>query len=74
VPAYLRQRVERGEQLPRVQLQAGNERRTTRALAKRYRGHSEEELSEEEKGAMLKYAMQDLAHELYIELLAGFHK
>jgi hypothetical protein len=74
VPAYMRQRVERGEQLPLVQLQAGNERRTTRALAKRYRGHSEEELSEEEKGAMLKYAMQDLAQELYIELMAGFHK
>jgi hypothetical protein len=43
-------------------------------LARRYRGNSEEELSAEEKGAMLKYAMQDLAQELYIELLAGFHK
>jgi hypothetical protein len=30
-------------------------------LAKRYGGSSEEELSNEEKGAMLKYALQDLA-------------
>jgi hypothetical protein len=43
-------------------------------LAKRYRGHSEEELSEEERDATLKYAMEDLAQELYIELLAGFYK
>jgi hypothetical protein len=43
-------------------------------LAKRYGGSSEEELSNEEKGAMLKYALQDLAQELYIELLAGFYK
>jgi hypothetical protein len=43
-------------------------------LAKIYRGSSEAELSEEERDATLKYAVQDLAQELYIELLAGLHK
>jgi hypothetical protein len=30
--------------------------------------------AEEEKDATLKYVMQDLARELYIELLEGFHR
>jgi hypothetical protein len=30
--------------------------------------------SEEEKGVTLEYVIQDLVPELYIELLAGFHK
>jgi hypothetical protein len=29
---------------------------------------------EEERHAMLKYVIQDLASELYTEVLAGFHK
>jgi hypothetical protein len=33
-----------------------------------------DELSKEEVNAMLKYTIQDLAPELYIELMAGFHK
>lgn len=63
-----------GEDMPRVLLSGDNEKPTTRALAKRYRGGTGGELLDEEKGATLEYVMHDLAQELYTELLAGFHK
>lgn len=64
VPAYLRQRVERGEQLPRVQLRSGVSERRCR----------EEDYGppDTEKRIIIDYAMHDLAPELFIELLAGF--
>jgi hypothetical protein len=64
VPAYLRQRVEAGESLPTVQLGAG--------VPSRRRQEGWGDYSEEEKGVMLKYAIQDLGSELFIELLEGF--
>jgi hypothetical protein len=73
VPAYLRKRVERQKRLPRVQLQGDNRGRATRASAKRTIEGTGEQLSEEEKDATLKYVVHDLAPELYIELMAGFH-
>jgi hypothetical protein len=69
----MRQRVERQKRLPRVQLQGDNRGRATRASAKRTIEGTGEQLSEEEKDATLKYAIHDLAPELYIELMAGFH-
>jgi hypothetical protein len=74
VPAYLRQRVERKRRLPRVQLQEDNGGRATRASAKRRSGRTDGEASQEEMDAMLKYAVEDLAPELYVELMMGFHK
>jgi hypothetical protein len=46
----------------------------TRASAKRERGAPLGGASEEEKGAMLKYVLNDLGPELYIEFFEGFHK
>jgi hypothetical protein len=74
VPAYLRQRIDTGDEMPHVLLSGDNGKPTTRALAKRYRGGTGGELLDEEKGATLEYVMHDLAQELYTELLAGFHK
>jgi hypothetical protein len=59
VSPYLRERVERGEEMPGLEL---------RGLAE---GSSEEDT---ERDAMLKYAIQRLGPELYVELLSGFHK
>jgi hypothetical protein len=73
VPAYLRQRVERKRRLPRVELQEDNGGRATRASAKRS-GRTDGEASQEEMDAMVKYAVEDLAPELYVELMMGFHK
>lgn len=74
-PAYLRQRVQRQKRLPRVHLQGGScsGGRSRRTTAKRSKVEIDE-LSKEEVGAMLKYTIQDLAPELYIELMTGFHK
>jgi hypothetical protein len=74
VPAYLRQRVERKRGLPRVQLQEDKGGRATRASAKRRSGRTDGEASQEEMDAMVKYAVEDLAPELYVELMMGFHK
>jgi hypothetical protein len=76
VPAYVRTRVGRKKRFPRVHVIGENGGRATRASAKRGRGATGEEPSEEEekeKGAMLKYVIHDLAQELYTELFAGFH-
>jgi hypothetical protein len=74
VSAYLRQRVERKRRLPRVQLQEDNGGRATRGFEKRKREGPGGEPSEDEKRAMLKYAVEELAPELYVELMMGFHK
>jgi hypothetical protein len=74
VPAYLRQRVERKGRLPRVQLQEDKGGRATRASAKRRSGRTDGEASQEEMDAMLKYAVEDLTPELYIELMMGLLK
>jgi hypothetical protein len=65
VPAYLSRRVQGGKRLPQVQIQesGGSGGRRTRAAAK-----------EEEMCAMVGCVVKDLSAELYIELLAGFHK
>jgi hypothetical protein len=66
VPAYLRQRVERGEQLPSVQLQGASGEQAV--------GGEGGQPSEEEMQATLKLVIEDLAPELFIELMAGFYK
>jgi hypothetical protein len=73
VPAYLRARVMPGSVLPSVQVvaidQAGEE-----GAAKRGRKEGGQAKEEEEKCAMVGFVVKDLAAELYIELLAGFHQ
>jgi hypothetical protein len=64
VPAYLGARVERREEMPHVHLQSSMARQ---------RGQEEEE-KDDETDATLKYVIHDLAPELYIELMMGFHK
>lgn len=60
VPAYLEGRVHRKRQLPYMQVEAGWAWRT----------HEEEE----EMEMIVAYVVRDLAPELFIELMAGFHK
>jgi hypothetical protein len=74
VPAYLRQRVERKRRLPRVQLQEDNGGRATRASAESKGDQTDGQASQEGMDAVLKYAIQDLVPELYVELMMGFHK
>lgn len=72
VPAYLRS-VERKNRWPRVHVQGDGGGQTMRGPAERNdEGTGLEE--EEERHAMLNYVIQDLASELYTELLVGFHK
>jgi hypothetical protein len=44
------------------------------SLGEEGQGQSRLESLGREKGAVTMYVIQDLASELYIELLAGFHK
>jgi hypothetical protein len=75
VPAYLRARAQRNKPVPQVQLRGlgSSGGRVTRGAAKRLQEQGGEGPCEGEKDATLKYVMHDLAPELYIELMAGFH-
>jgi hypothetical protein len=72
VPAYLRTRVQAGNAMPSVEggaiAQGGEE-----GAAKRGREERGQEKAEE-LCAMVQYVVKDLAAELYVELLQGFHQ
>jgi hypothetical protein len=72
VPAYLRTRVQEGKRLPKLKIRDRGSSRgpRTRGAAKRGR---EEERGDDEVCAMVQYVVKDLAAELYVELLEGFH-
>jgi hypothetical protein len=79
IPAFLSQRA-RIVPVPRVEVVRLSEDEETGALAGQGKRKVEEEgggdvqgPSEAERDATVKYVMQDLHPELYIELMAGFH-
>jgi hypothetical protein len=76
VPAYLRTRIQAGKRLPQLKVRdrgsSGGPR--TRGAAKRGREEERGQEMEEEVGTMVQYVVKDLAAELYVELLEGFHQ
>jgi hypothetical protein len=75
IPRYLTARIRRPPTVELVSLADGLEGGLGKG--KRQAGEDEEGREgtrEEEKAATLKYVLHDLARELYIELLEGFHK
>jgi hypothetical protein len=78
IPAFLRLRIPIVPPLPHVEVVSLPEDEGTGASAGQGRRKVEEEggaqgPSEAERDATVKYVMQDLHPELYIELMAGFH-
>jgi hypothetical protein len=73
IPKYLVTRIRRPPTVELVSLADGLEGGLGKG--KRKTGEDEEDRDgEEEKDATLKYVLHDLARELYIELMKGFHK
>jgi hypothetical protein len=78
IPAFLRLRIPIVPPLPHVEVVRLPEDEETGASAGQGKRKVEEEggaqgQSEAERDATVKYVMQDLHPELYIELMAGFH-
>lgn len=71
LPAYLSRRMQEGRVMPSVEVVARQRGRQKGAVkrARQEGGRGEEE----EACAMMGYVVKDLAAELYVELLAGFH-
>lgn len=70
VPAYLRIRAENKSPYHHVHVNASQHNGQEGAGAKR---HEHREDQDEERDAMIKYVLHDLAPELHVELTTGFH-
>jgi hypothetical protein len=74
IPKYLVACIRRPPIVQLVSLAEGPERAGGKSKMEGEDGEEEEKEKLEEQAATLKYVLHDLASELYIELLEGFHK
>lgn len=71
VPAYLKARADNSSPYPQVQVIASQHKGLQEGTGAKRHEHREDQ--DEERDAMIKYVLHDLAPQLHVELQAGFH-